>query len=602
MRMIPALTVVAAILAAAGHASAQVSPTGAWSTQAPSGSSLPSATYGMYYGAGASDGTYMYYAGYGGNFYTQRYDPSTNSWAILASGPTGSLTYCGAAWANGRFWILGNNNQLSYIYAYDPTGDSWSTPSTSLTRHGFGGTAATAIGDDIYIFGGYDSSQGNYLTNVTRINVSNVLAPSFTNMPNHPGATFYYYGAAVAYDSFSGLIYYLRDTTLYSFDPAGSGSWSTALASCPVNHAYYQGSTGVLIAGKGRLYATGGQAGSRTDEYFPGANTWTQRATATYTRNGYGPAGAMFGSGTAYTWGGSNSTNTIERFTLPNYGLDPNDATGVQQTGSLGVTAQAGSDPDAGWTDTQITFSANCTDPDVGQNVRLEVQVKRSSDPWAAAVQVNSTFGAQGNHSVTYTIPSGGDYDWRYHVADDYYNFNPNVGGVPSWHEFMKNAVTADFRSDQVDPSVPVPVYPVNQDVVVPSLVAGDISFSWSPSTDNGPVSAITYGIEVALDDPAFGTIAASAGGIVPTNVTLNLATSRYNYYYQLNATDIGGNTSAWSAPTAFRVVGDDGINHGSGDAKRVLGCSSTAGPGPLTGTLAALALAAGLAAASRRR
>ncbi len=597
-KILTGLAAAIALMAVAGSASAQVAPTGTWTTRQTS-------SYGMYYGGGCSNGTYCYYIG-GNGYYTgsnyygvQRYDPVNNQWVTRTANTLGYYysNHLSVVYANNLIWSFNSNNNPGYIFSYDDATGTWTLRDANVGFSGRNnwGCAVAVKGNDIYVIGGAG------LQYTTKFNVSTPASLTFTNLPNYPGTNWNYTSALAVYEPISDRIYYLYGTALYPLNP-NNDTWGSALATCPVSKAQWSYNIGVLFQGKGRIFATGGPGGTRTDEYFPGNNTWTQRATCVANHTYYNPGAASFSLTKAYAFGGNNAYYNCSEYTFPNYGLDPNDATSVQQIGSLGVTAQAGSDPDAGWTDAGITFSANCTDPDAGQNVRLEVQVKKASDPWSAAVQVNSTFAAQGVHTITYPIPAGDDYDWRYHVMDDYGNYNPNTGGVPGWHEFMKNSVTPDFRSDQVDPSVPVPVYPVSQDVVVPSLIAGDVTFSWSPSTDNGPTTAITYAIEVALNDPAFGTLAASASGIVPTNVTLNLATSRYNYYYQLNATDIGGNTSAWSAPATFRVVGDDGLNHSAGDAKRVLGCSSLAGLGSMSGALAGLALAALAAAKGLRR
>lgn len=579
-KILAGLAAAVALTAFAVPASAQVVPTGSWTTRT-------NATYPMYYCAGSSDGTYLYvYGGLGYYPYTMtlRFDNTANTWAVRTAMPQ-LVYYNRGCYGAGEAWSFGNGYYgAGYVYSYNNSTNTWTTR-TALTGHIYG-CAAASDGTYAYLISGY----GTGYTQTTATTRYQFSTGTQTTMATAPFSN--WYGHMAAYEPLNGKIYCINGTGTYEFTPpvgAGTGSWTTK-TSCPATKT-----NGLCFTGKGRFYA---HYGTTLHEYFPGGDTWTQRASTSNSYTYYGMTGAQLSSTKALI----NGYYYTEEYTYPNFGLDPNDATAVQQIGSLGVTPQAGSDPNAGWTNTQMTFSANCSDPDVGQNVRLEVQVKKASDPWTLATQVNSVMGPQGVHTVTYTAPTGDNYDWRYHVADDYYNYNPNTGGVPGWHEFMKNTVTPDFRSDQVPPTAPVPLYPVSQDVNVPSLVAGDVPFSWTASTDNGPSTAITYQIEVAHNDSSFGSLAASQVGIVPTNVTINLPVSRYDYSYRLRAQDIGGNVSAWSTVTTFRVVGDDGLNHSAGDAKKWMGCSSLAGTGSIAGALAGLALAGLAAIRSLRR
>jgi MYXO-CTERM domain-containing protein len=70
--------------------------------------------------------------------------------------------------------------------------------------------------------------------------------------------------------------------------------------------------------------------------------------------------------------------------------------------------------------------------------------------------------------------------------------------------------------------------------------------------------------------------------------------------FWRLRAKDIGGNVSAWSNVNSFRVVFDDRIDHGGGDADKVCGFGVPAGGGAPLSAVVAAALLAG--AAMRRR
>jgi hypothetical protein len=327
-----------------------------------------------------------------------------------------------------------------------------------------------------------------------------------------------------------------------------------------------------------------------TLEYAPITNARVQRANMNNGRYGhaYGTSG-----GNGYVLGGeSNGAYDVrEQFIPPDFGSAPNMPASVRQVGSLAASSLQG-----GWTNNLISFEADITDPDANQQVRLEVQVKPSSSAnWGAVL--SSGNGAQGTRTINYVVPSNGQYDWRWRVADAFNNYTPSVNGVPSWVEAFGNPVTPDFRSDQIPPAAPVAVSPAGTDTQVSDPYAGPVTLTWEESTDNGPQDAITYEIQVAREG-GFGDIEAqlfSTAGNTTLDVTLTVA--RDPKFWRLRARDVGGNLSGWSNVQTFRVTFNDGANHSSGDAKRVCGFSAGAAASSMTGALfgaALLAMAAG--------
>ncbi len=570
------LLVLAALLAAASPAAAQ---SGSWSTRANS-------TNTMYWGGSCGDGTYAYYWGGNGNGGTTshyRYSPATNSWSTMAPTPTAVLNASGCSLGGYNYSFGSSTGTTGVTYRYTISTNSWTN--LAVTCPSTYRSAAATNGTSIYLVGGLVS--GGYSGNLYRYNVA---SNTYTTLASITGASMN--GPGLAYSPVSGTLVATYLTGCWEYAIAAD-TWTPRLA-VPATRQYHTSFAGP----SGRIYVVGGGSSTlRTDEFDPNTNEWNPRADCTIARPNL-PGSAVI-AGKVYVYGGNTSLANCEEFTPPAFGQAPNAAVNVQQIGATGVLDQAGADPDKGWTDANVTFSATLSDPDAGQDVRLVAQVKLAADPWTSAVPVASALGPQGVHSVNYGLPAGGDYDWRYQVQDSFGNVTPNVGGVPDWIEFQGNTVSPDFRSDQVLPSAPQPVFPLNQDVLVPSLVSGDATLIWSAATDNGPPTAIRYDVEVALNDPAFGTVTASANGLVPTNVTFNLAVHRDNYYWRVRAVDIGGNLGPWSSVESFRVVGDDGLNHSSGDAHKALGCSAGAGA---SGTAALLGLGFAIAAALRRR
>lgn len=604
-RFTSAFASLVALIAFALPAHAQVVPTGSWTAKA---SNTAYGTPYMYYGGWASNGTYLYYWGSSTSSLSawqelRRYDPASDSWwqsPFLLPNP---VSYPGGgAHVAGELFSFGNTQSAYYgqILRYSISGDSWST----VTLSGAGGSltnsphdyrgACVAVGSYIYVAGGYDQTAGANTNALSRFDPSSNTLVAQATVPVSAQQN------VLSYSPTSGHIYYSYGTGMYEYN-ISTNQWTTK-TSCPVSRSYH-----TAFETGGRIYLVGGNQGTRLDEYNPmidgsGTNPWTVRATCFYSHGNH-PGAGVIGS-KVYVCGGSSNNSVCEEYTPPDFGKAPNDATNVAQVGSLGVTPEAGTDPNVGWTDAGITFQADVSDPDVGQQVALVVQVKSASAGWGSATTLQSPLGGQGPHAINYPIPTGGDYHWRYRTIDAYGNVAPAPGGIPGWTEFGATGTSThvDFRSDQVAPTVPVMVYPINQDVLVPSLIAGDVTLVWNGASDNGPLTAITYTVEVAHDDPAFGTTVANGSGIASTQATFNLAVSRYNYYWRVGSTDIGGNFSGLPLTgSAFRVVGDDSINHGSGDGARVMGCSALAGAAPG----AAAVLAAGLVlmgALARRR
>jgi hypothetical protein len=363
-----------------------------------------------------------------------------------------------------------------------------------------------------------------------------------------------------------------------------------------------------------RVYVVGGYNNNymqTTLEFNALTNTWAQRANMAYQR--YLHSATAF-NGKGYTYGGIPQYTYGEEYTPPDFGLPPNVPTAVAQTGSSAASSlQAQVDPTIpdGWTNNQITFSANVTDPDLisgqPQQVRFRVQVKAASASWTQASAVTSLatpLAAQGVQSLSYNIAADGSYDWRWRVEDTFgnsYPLLPNAWVEAFGTEAAPNTNSPDFRSDQLPPSDPIADAPNNVDIASPTPGSGPVVLSWIESTDNGPVSGISYELQVAREG-GFNDIEAqlfSTAGTSSYPVTLTVA--RDNKFWRIRAKDIGGNLSNWSASKTFRVVYDDGFDHASGDAKK--GCGFTAGATPiLSAALMGLALLLGAGRRVSRR
>ena len=609
--ILSALLVVAC--ASGAYAQSPQQPTGTWANEA-------SGAY-FYYGSIVNDGTYAYLVGgyqtgagnSSGDAYRviRRYDLVNNAWLTLADIPT-QLYLNGGAFYGGRIFTFGNGYYGNgAIFRYTISTNSWTQLSPTTTGNRYYCQAATC-GTKIYVTGGYYNGYSNLCDEFDPD--ANSGGGSITARANMPGGMYYHAMAAVPAIS---KVYSIGGynnaylSVMYEYDIAAN-TWSTrAPISDGANTQPRYGPAAFAVGT--RVYVVGGYNNGYTQttlEYNALQNTWVQRANMAYQRYLHDAANV---NGKGYTYGGIPSYTYGEEYSAPNFGVPPNEPTGVVQVGSRPESTQqslADSTQFAGWTAGQIQFSANVTDPDQinnqPQQVRFRVQVKPQSASWTQANQVTSlatALGAQGVHTLSYNIPADGGYDWRWRVEDSYANSYPI--GPTDWVEAFgtfvaQNTTSPDFRSDQIPPSDPIADEPHNVDFQVDNPVAGAVRLNWIESTDNGPVAGISYEIQVAVEG-GFSQIEAqlfSPAGTYEYPVTLSV--SRNNKFWRIRARDIGGNLSEWSDPLNFRVTYNDGVNHGSGDAKKACGFTAGGAAPALVASLLGLAIL-GMASARRR-
>ena len=603
------------VLAVATPAFAQQAPTGSWANE--------QGGQQFVYGGFASDGTYMYLFGgyqYGVSvsypqYYSAcvRYDPVNNTWATMAYMPNPQY-YNAGAFYNGRIYSFGGYNpNYGYwngIQAYTVATNTWTVLSATLTSPRYIMPAAV-LNDRIYITGGY---YNGYSTVNDEFNPANNTVTARASLLNNQGL---YYHAAESVPAlgkmyiFGGLLNGQQSPLCHEYTPpsAGSpnGSWA-AKANMSNGQAAQTRYGHRAVTLNSRPYITGGYFNgysTTTFEYNPFTDEWAQRANM---GNGRYLHAAVAIAGKMYVYGGYSTYTTNEEFTPPNFGVSPNVPVNVTQTGSRAETslqAVADSNQFDGWTNNQIVFSADVTDPDliqgVPQQVRFRVQVKPQAATWAQTNQITTlqtTLGAQGTHTLTYAIPADGGYDWRWRVEDSYANSYPVTPNT--WIEAFgtlaePNTNSPDFRSDQVAPSDPKAAQPSNIDIQSPTPGSGDIVLTWVESTDNGPVAGISYELQVARDGGFLDIEAQLFSTAGTSSYPVTLTVSRYDKFWRIRARDIGGNLSQWSNELDFRVTYNDGLNHSAGDAKKACGMNVHGAPafGSAILGLAILALAA---------
>ncbi|HZN62738.1 MAG TPA: kelch repeat-containing protein [Planctomycetota bacterium] len=602
----PSFIIAAVALAGASPVLAQQVPTGTWAAE--------TGSY-FYYGAAVTDGTYIYlFGGYqpsagntSGDAYrvTRRYDPVNNTYVTMGDMPTQIYLNSGVYYnLNGASYLYSFGNGYAgtgAIYRMDIAANTWSQVGNLLgSRYG---TMAAVLGSKVFVAGGY---LNGYSSVCDEFDPSNNTTTARASMPGPS-----YMGCMTAVPALdkayviggynNGYI-----NVNYEFTPPSGtttgGSWTTRAAMVDQNTtAAPRGELPASFSVANRVYVAGGYSnnGATTTlfEYLPSANTWAQRANMTYQRY-YAAATALNGKG--YVFGGGVNPTTAEEYTPPAFGSPPNLPTAVGQIGataSSSLQAQADSAIPDGWTNNQISFTADVTDPDAGQQVRLRVQVKPQSAAWTQASQVTSlatALGPQGVHTLSYAIPSDNGYDWRWRVEDAFGNGFPAAANT--WveafgTEAVPNTNSPDFRSDQIAPADPVAISPTNVDIQVPDPVYGAVTLHWVESTDNGPVSGISYELQVARDGGFLDIEAQLFSTAGTSSYPISLTVSRYDKFWRIRARDVGGNFSNWSGQLHFRVTYNDGVDHGGGDSKKSCGFGAAAAAPALAGAMFGLAL-----------
>ena len=127
-------------------------PTGAWAAMAP----YPTVICGeaaawdggnYIYGAGGLDATFLQTTA------AYRYDIANNSWSSIASMP-GVMGWCGGAYVNDKFHVMGGTDFATQHYAYDPVANTWATMAPLPQPVYFANTSVTNNGVKIFCVGG----------------------------------------------------------------------------------------------------------------------------------------------------------------------------------------------------------------------------------------------------------------------------------------------------------------------------------------------------------------------------------------------------------------------------------------------------------------
>jgi hypothetical protein len=213
--------------------------------------------------------------------------------------------------------ILGDNptSPTGYVYTGRTvySNELWVTKLNMPTPRSY--FAAAAVGDKIYVIGGYNSISGLRLSTVEEYDpVTNTWTPKASMVAPRSGLA-----AAVvdnkiyAIGGFGGPGDPLFLTTVEEYDPVAN-SWTTKTSMPTARSAF------AAVALNNKIYAIGGQKASSTspenEEYDPATDTWRSRPPMNHGRD-YLALGAV--NGKIYAIGGTPSPfEDVERILMKN--------------------------------------------------------------------------------------------------------------------------------------------------------------------------------------------------------------------------------------------------------------------------------------------
>jgi N-acetylneuraminic acid mutarotase len=262
------------------------------------------------------------------------YDPASDSWSPAAALPGPARDHIGVASVGGKLYAFGGltswpGPSVPNVYEYDPATNGW-TPKAEIPNprpglggpnRGLGAMGVAVIGNEIYLAGGLNGSNGSDALAMDTFIKYNPATNSWTTLPNMPTARDHLAVVAVG-----GKLHAIggRDididsptTTHEMFDPA-SGQWTPR---APLPSARGGMGAGVL---NGKIIVYGGEGPNNsgwiwasTDEYDPGTNSWRTLASMGVARHGTSGAtlnGAIYAPGGGESAGGGNESAAHERF------------------------------------------------------------------------------------------------------------------------------------------------------------------------------------------------------------------------------------------------------------------------------------------------
>jgi hypothetical protein len=182
------------------------------------------------------------------------------------------------------------------------------------------------------------------------------------------------------------------------------------------------------------------------------------------------------------------------------------------------------------------------------------------------SITVAGTVDNRGRQANTLATANGGTVKLLYHDS-------VSVSGSIQTGRLFDAGPDSSSLQCNAEPTTPVLISPHAVDVGVPTPTgAASIGFLWTQCFDPEGFS-ITYELELAKD-ALFTDIEASQVdlSINETSQVIFLTGLPATKFWRVRARDLQGQEGAWSTTGTFRVVLDDGVNHGAKDCSISVG------------------------------
>ena len=274
------------------------------------GPNVPYAARGVGYCLGSDNNIYCI-AGASGSVTNSfvRFNPSTNTWSVLALCPNGSFEGALASYNNKVYYSGGELNETS-LRIYDISSNTWTT-GTSLPTGVMMHKMVSTNNGFLYVFGGWSLNNGP-ISVVQRYNIASNTWSTVSAMPTQKNS----YGACLGSD---GRIYIICGKNAYVngsgpfysnvniYDPV-LNTWSTG-----TSHPTAHGELAAVSSNCG-IFAIGGTSGSGLSiNYFLPLSSLTNVSLTPSIGICVNQNATLTASGAlTYTWNtGSNSTSII---------------------------------------------------------------------------------------------------------------------------------------------------------------------------------------------------------------------------------------------------------------------------------------------------
>lgn len=275
----------------------------------------------IYIFGGASNGTDAIKGTKHNNTY--EYDIATNLWTEKKSMPT-IRAGASASVVNGKIYVIGgyydegsNRKRSNKVEVYDPSNDTWEVVASIPTERSWATSAV--VGDEIYVFGGGQNANtaGTSSKAIASVECYNTLTDTWTTKPNMPYPTAGLTSAVIngKVYLFGGNDYKTSTSSIYEYDPTND-FW-----------AYKSSITGIGSMGTSvyndKVFLLGGAKNVTKDlsalveVYDPITNSLSSFNNLTFPRT---QAVSVVIDNQLFIIGGTNGSNaikTVEMFSFP---------------------------------------------------------------------------------------------------------------------------------------------------------------------------------------------------------------------------------------------------------------------------------------------